>query len=268
MVVQWNLDNQEDNRAVVKIPSKAFALKFISDKNLLLVGNYTGGVHVVDLIKKKETKLLQFHNQIIFDIQYLPSKDCFLAASQDGSFSVWSAKNFSLLKVTHLSNLKLRCIEICEERNEAAIGCEDGTIRIIELDTFSQIKSIKGHAEGFSVNTAVYHPNGNTLLTGSRDAHLNVWDVKNEYKLLDRIPAHNYSIYSIVFNENGSLFATGSRDKTIKIWDADSKELLLRIDRKLGGHTRSVNKLFWSNYNDLLLSTGDDRTIKSWKILK
>ncbi|MFT5253133.1 MAG: WD repeat-containing protein 61 [Flavobacteriales bacterium] len=268
MVVQWNLQNHEDNHAVVRIPTKAFALKFLPDKNLLLVGNYTGGIHIIDLNEKKEIKLLQVHKQIIFDIQYLPSKECFLAASQDGSFSVWSAKDFSLIKVNQLSNLKLRCIELYVERNEAAIGCEDGTVRIIELDTFNEIKTLKGHDEGFSVNAAIYHPNGNTLITGSRDAHLNIWDVKNEYKLLDRIPAHNYSIYSIAFIDNGRLFATGSRDKTIKIWDSESTELLLRIDRKLEGHKNSVNKILWSSYNDILLSTGDDRTIKAWNILE
>lgn len=266
LVVEWNLKEQENNHALVKIPSKAFALKLIPELNLLLVGNYTGGIHVVDLIQKKEIKLLQLHNQIIFDIQYLPSKDCFLAASQDGSFSVWSTKDFSLIKACRLSPLKLRCIEFCLERNEAAIGCEDGTVRIIELDNFNEIKRLVGHAEGFSVNSAVFHPSNSTLITGSRDAHLNVWDANNAYKLVERIPAHNYSIYSIEFSKNGRLFATGSRDKTIKIWDSETTELLLRIDHKFGGHMKSVNKIMWSDFDDILLSTGDDRTIKAWKI--
>lgn len=267
LVVEWNLRNPEKNQALVKIPSKAFALKLIPEQSLLLVGNYTGGIHVVDLIQKKETKLLQLHKQIIFDIQYLPEKDCFFAASQDGSFSVWSTKDFSLIKVSRLSNLKLRFIEFCLKRNEAAIGCEDGTVRIIELENFNEIKRLVGHAEGFSVNSAVFHPSNSTLITGSRDAHLNVWDVNNAYKLVGRIPAHNYSIYSIEFSKNGRLFATGSRDKTIKIWDSETMKVLLRIDHKFGGHMKSVNKILWCSYDDILLSTGDDRTIKAWKIL-
>lgn len=268
LVVEWNLRNPEKNQALVKTPSKAFALKLIPELNLLLVGNYTGGIHVVDLDQKKEIKLLQLHNQIIFDIQYLPEKACFFATSQDGSFSVWSIKDFSLIKANRLSNGKLRCVDFCINRNEAAIGCEDGTVRIIELDNYSEVLKIEGHAEGFSVNTAVYHPYNNTLVTGSRDAHLNIWDVNNQYKLLERIPAHNFSIYSIAFNSNGSLFATGSRDKTIKIWDSETTKMLLRIDHKFGGHLKSVNKIMWSDFDDILLSTGDDRTIKAWKILE
>jgi len=269
VVVEWNLQDTKKNHAVAKLPAKAFALKFLRDKNMLLVGNYTGGIHVIDLNRKKEIKLLQLHKQIIFDIRYLPAKDYIFVASHDGSFSVWSAKDFSLIKSSVLSKDKLRCIDFLPERNEAAIGCGDGTVRIIELETFKEVRVLRGHDEQFSVNTLRFHPNGNLLFTGSRDAHLIIWDVSIGYKLLERIPAHNYAIYSIVFHHGRQLFATGSMDKTIKIWNSETAELLLRIEQpKHDGHTNSVNKLLWSMYDNILLSTGDDRTIKAWKILK
>ena len=67
--------------------------------------------------------------------------------------------------------------------------------------------------------------------------------------------------------KKSKFFATGSRDKTIKIWNADNFELLLRIDNaKNKGHTQSVNKLLWSDFNNYLVSTGDDKAIMVWKI--
>ena len=269
MVVEWSLKEPEKNKAVAKIPSKAFAIKFIKEKQLLLIGNYNGGIHVIDLNKNKEIKLLQYHQQIIFDIQYLPEKDCFFVLSADGSFSVWSVSNLTLIKATSFGEFKLRTIEFNMARNEAIIGCGDGSIRVLELEKFAQVNKFNYHQEGFSVNSLKLNPNRKYLLSGSRDAYLNLIDIENNYELVQKIPAHNYSIYSIVFNPESDLFATASMDKTVKIWDTNTCKMLLRINNVMyHGHTNSVNKLLWSQYKGYLISTGDDRTIKVWEVKK
>ena len=122
-------------------------------------------------------------------------------------------------------------------------------------------------AHEFSVNLVKYHPNGKYLLSGGRDAHLKIWDIKNDYELVKSIPAHNYAIYSIAFSPDNKLFATASRDKTFKLWDAENFDFLLRVNKEnFDGHVNSVNAIFWSNYNNYLISAGDDRTIMLWEV--
>eukprot|EP01006_Ploeotia_vitrea_P059267 TRINITY_DN71662_c0_g1_i1.p1 TRINITY_DN71662_c0_g1~~TRINITY_DN71662_c0_g1_i1.p1 ORF type:complete len:309 (+),score=-38.08 TRINITY_DN71662_c0_g1_i1:101-1027(+) len=266
-VVEWSLKDPEQNRAIAKLPAKAFALKYIPEKQLLLIGNYNGGVHVVDLKENKEIKLLQYHQKIIFDIQYLPSKDCFFVLAADGSFSVWSLSDFSLIVAKNLGTFKLRSIDFNTDTNELVVGCGDGAIRVFDIEKLEEKSCLQVHDQNFSVNVVKFYPNQEFLLTGSRDAHLNVIDVNKNYEVVQRIPAHNYAIYSIVFSPDQKLFATASMDKTVKIWDANQCELLLRISNtKHQGHTNSVNKLLWSGFNNKLISTGDDRTIKVWDL--
>ncbi|MFT4661209.1 MAG: WD repeat-containing protein 61 [Flavobacteriales bacterium] len=268
LVVVWNMKDQRQNKVVAKLPAKALALKYVPERNVLLVGQSLGGVHVIDLNKNEEVKLLQLHRQSIYDIQYLPEKECFWVAAGDGTVSVWSINDFSFITALKLCDKKIRSIGFNSVLKEAAIGCGDGSIRIYDFDTYEEKKIIKGHLDDFSVNSVYYHPNGKHLLSGSRDAYLNVWDIKNDYALINHIPAHNYAIYSIVFSPDMKLFATGSRDKTIKIWDAENFEMLLRIDKtQHEGHSHSVNKLFWSDFNNYLVSTGDDRAIMVWQII-
>ncbi len=267
LVVEWNLKDQQQNKVVAKLPAKALALKYIPDRNLLLIGQSLGGIHIIDLNKNEEIKLLQLHRQSIYDIQYLPEKKCFWVLAGDGTFSVWSINDFSLITTSKLCDKKIRSIDFNLLLKEAAIGCGDGSIRIFDFETFEEKKILKGHLDDFSVNAVRYHPNGKHLLSGSRDAHLNVWDIENNYALILHIPAHNYAIYSIVFSPDKKFFATGSRDKTIKIWDAENTKLLKTIDKsKLEGHTNSVNKLLWGDFNNYLVSTGDDKAIMVWKI--
>ncbi len=113
MVVEWNLANPLQNRAIAKLPEKAFALKYIPEKKLLLVGTYTGGIHVIDLIKNKEIKLLKLHQSIIFDIQYLPHKEWFFVLSADGTFSVWKINGFDLVTTQRFGKYKMRSIDFC-----------------------------------------------------------------------------------------------------------------------------------------------------------
>ncbi|MBC7629742.1 WD40 repeat domain-containing protein [Ferruginibacter sp.] len=267
MVVEWNMEDQQQNKVVAKLPAKAMALKYIPERNLLLVGQSLGGIHVIDLNKNEEIKLLQLHRQSIYDIQYLAEKESIWALAGDGTLSVWSINDFSLITALKLCDKKIRSIDFNIVLKEAAIGCGDGSIRIFDFETYVEKKILKGHLDDFSVNTVCYHPNGKLLLSGSRDACLNVWDIENEYALIHRIPAHNYAIYSIVFSSDKKFFATGSRDKTVKIWDAENFDLLLRIDKhQHEGHTHSVNKLLWSDFNNYLISTGDDKAIMVWGI--
>jgi WD40 repeat protein len=117
-----------------------------------------------------------------------------------------------------------------------------------------------------SANKVIKHPTKDIILSGGRDAHLNLIEWPS-CKIMEKIPAHNFAIYDIVFNPDKTLFATGSRDKNIKIWDASSLQFLYRIDKeKNEGHINSVNKLLWSSYKNTLVSTGDDRSIMGWQI--
>ena len=266
LVVEWDLEQMQPLKAVAKLPSRSYALKFIPNPNLLVVGNYSGGMHVIDLAAGKEIRLFQLHQKTIFNIEYDEKRERLISLSSDGSYSVWSLPDFKLLHHEVLTHLKVRCVAFRESKDEMAIGCGDGTIRIIHTDTFDELARLEGHDTDYSVNALAYTPDGKQLISGGRDARLAFWDLSNGYELINKIPAHNYAIYSIVFHPSEPIYATGSMDKTIRIWELGKMRPIKTIDLSNGGHKNSVNKLLWSDFNDYLISTGDDRSIKVWNI--
>jgi WD40 repeat protein len=266
LVVEWDLEQMQAVKAVASLPSRSYALKYISEFNLLIVGNYSGGMHVIDLHIGKEIRLFQLHQSTIFNIEYDEQRKRIISLSADGSYAVWRLPNFELLHHEVLTPLKVRCVAFRPDKDEMVIGCGDGTIRVIHTETFEQLAKLEGHEKDFSVNCLTYTPNGKQLISGSRDARLNFWDLASGYELLYKIPAHNYAIYSIVFHPSKPIYATGSMDKTIRIWELGKMRPIRTIDLSNGGHKNSVNKLLWSNFNDYLISTGDDRSIKVWSI--
>jgi WD40 repeat protein len=268
IVAEWDLGHPEAGEMAAQVKEPVYCLKMLPGTKYLMAGQAKGGIHIINLPSKKEERLLQYHTGAIFDLAFSEEHDLLFSAGGEGTFAISRLKDLSLIKTIKLSEDKIRSIAVHPLQKEIAIGCGDGTICIYELPSLELKKRWIAHTEKFSVNTVVYNPSGNFLLSGARDAHLNIFDVLNNYMPVTSIPAHNYAIYSIAWSPDQRLFATASRDKTIKIWNAETFEVLARINKeKYDGHLNSVNKLLWTSYNDYLISAGDDRAVMVWKIL-
>lgn len=261
-VALWNITALKAEKFAASFPAAVYTICHIPEKNLLLAGTMEGKIHVLDLNKKEEIKILQNHTAPVFDIKYSLKTGCFYTTAGDGCIAVCSLETLSLLQLKKLCHEKVRSIDFNYSSNELAVASGDCYIRIFDLTTLHEKNAFIAHQ--LSANVVKYSPDDSLLLSGGRDAHLNVWNTR-DYSLIKSIPAHNYAVYDIVFNPDSALFATASRDKTIKLWDARTFDFLLRVSKEnYDGHTNSVNKLLWQGSN--LLSVSDDRTIIVWQI--
>ena len=117
-----------------------------------------------------------------------------------------------------------RCLAINPEKKEFAVGYSDNHIRIFDLTTFELKQEFEAHKN--SVFALQYDPNYQHLFSGSRDAHLKIWDASANYAAVESIVAHMYTINHIAFRPDGKYFATCSKDKSVKVWDAEKFKLL------------------------------------------
>lgn len=262
IIVEWDLELPKNPIGIAKLPSKAFSILKIENLGLLLVGQAQGGVHVIDIKTKKEVKFLKVHTDMVFDLHFDKTKNQLISVSADGSIAIWDCTKWDLIMHDTLSDQKLRCIEVLND--SIFVGCEDGTIKCLDSN-YQTFKTITTHDAGFGVNVVKLSPDGEFLFSGSRDGHLNVHDIKNDFHLTKRIAAHNFAIYDIQFSPDKSMFVTASRDKSFKIWDLNKLTVLEKIDFKTGGHKASVNAVLWTDKNQII-TTGDDRSIKVWKV--
>jgi WD40 repeat protein len=187
--------------------------------------------------------------------------------SGDGELGVIRIPQFNIERKILIGKGKLRAVAVNAAETIIALGSGDGSIYVFSLPDLKPLKHFQAHKEGFSVNALQFSPCDKQLISGSRDAYLNVYDVENDFQVINAIPAHNYAIYSISYSPDRKLFATGSRDKTVKIWDAETYEMLYRIDKeKNESHVNSVNKILWHEETGSLFSAGDDRAVMVWKV--
>lgn len=263
VIAEWDLNKPQEGRMLAKVPSSVYALCYYPKRNALVVGQNFDGIHIIDLDERKERGSIQLGNTQIFDIKVL--NDRVFCALGNGEVHILDITSLETVEVIKASTESARCIAISEVNREFAVGFSDNLIRVYNLQDFSEKKVIQAHK--ISVFTVQYSPSQRYLLSGSRDAHLKIWDVESDYRLKESIVAHMYAINHLVFSADGKHFVTCSMDKSIKVWDAETFHLLKVIDKaRHAGHGTSVNKVLWTNFNNLLLSASDDRSISIWDI--
>lgn len=283
-VVEWDLAQPDLGRLVTKVERNIFSLLFLENQNKLIAGDMDGGVRFVDLAEPSKIRNVAHHGgKGCFDMKIFDNQ--LFTIGGDGILTRWSLAENRSLESIQLSHKSLRCFDVSKTRNEFAIGSSDGSIYFVD-STSLELKTVVENAHDNSVFSICYTPDDSHLLTGGRDAHLKLWDLGENTKggknIVTSLPAHLFTINSIVFHpKNPTIFATGSRDRTIKIWQmfppapegSERNELypplkLLKVIDTIrhGCHIRSVNRLFWSNYNDYLISASDDRTLIVWQI--
>ena len=100
------------------------------------------------------------------------------------------------------------------------------------------LKSFEGHS--YSVNSVAFSPDGQSILSGSKDKTIKLWD-KGSGKMLKSFEGHSNSVNSVAFSPDGQSILSGSSDKTIKLWDKGTFDFSFQLPPEL--------KLFLSNYS-------------------
>lgn len=263
MVVEWDLDHPKDGKLIARLPHSVYALEADKNHNLLFIGHNYEGIHVIDLDDQQELWSLKLTDAAIFDI--VVNGDEVYVGCGDGVMIVLDIPSKSIKKHIKLGEKSVRVITLSPDQHTLAVGLSDHSIKVLDLqDNFKPIANLLGHTN--SVFALSFSPNGEYLISGSRDAHLKFWWTA-DYSLAEDIVAHMYAINYISFRKDGKYFVSCSMDKSIKVWDVEHKKLLKVIDKaRNAGHGTSINKVLWSSYTDQVISVSDDRTISIWKI--
>ncbi|WP_427162719.1 trypsin-like peptidase domain-containing protein [Aliinostoc sp. HNIBRCY26] len=140
-----------------------------------------------------------------------------------------------------------------------ASGSWDKTIKIWNIATGQEIRTLNGHSQG--VYSVAFSPDGRTLASGSWDKTIKIWNIATG-QLIRTLNGHSDLVESVAISPDGRTLASGSQDKTIKIWNIATGQLI----RTLNGHSDLVESVAISPDGKTLASGSQDKTIKIWNI--
>jgi F-box and WD-40 domain protein 1/11 len=96
------------------------------------------------------------------------------------------------------------------------------------------------------------------LVTGSSDSSCIVYDIKNNYKPIQRLQHHTAAVLDLAFDDR--YIVTCSKDVTICVWDRKTGAML----KQLRGHTGPVNAV--QMRGNTIVSCSGDFKVKLWNI--
>jgi WD40 repeat protein len=265
-MVKWDLEQPDTGKLIAQADANLFSMFYLKTENLIIAGNKDGGVHFIDLNNSDNTRNILHHKKGVFDIQVIDNQ--LYTIGGDGYLTIWDIFKRQAVESIQVSGKSLRTM-VCRG-DELVIGASDDSIYFLNKNTLEITHTIE-NAHNNSVFSLAFSPDNHYLLSGGRDAMLNIYTNNfKTFKKIQTLPAHRFTINNIVFHpENPLIFATASRDKTIKIWQlTEGGAVLLKVIDTIrhGCHTHSVNRLLWSRHHNWLISASDDRTLIIWEI--
>jgi len=315
LVALWQAHTAASLGAVLRATAPVYALCHLTTPHSVLVaGQNDGGLHAVvwlpptpvdanlhvdaDPAAAQPTRHLlrsvQVHRRPVFALEARPQLPVFYSVAGDGCLGVWSLDpaaaqhpygQLHCQRLLPLSPANLRALALSPCGQWLAVGASDGKIRLLALpalnapptDAPTLVAQWEAHVP--AVFCLAFAPDGQTLYSAGRDAHLCAWHLPHvlahtQPKAQQRVPAHTFAIHHLALCPDGHHLATASMDKSIKLWDAHTLRLRKVIDRRrLPAHASSVNRLCWlappqdaPPHTHLLASCSDDRQVLVWHI--
>ena len=122
------------------------------------------------------------------------------------------------------------------------------------LENVSVVRTLTRHFD--SVNSVAISPDGQTLVSGSRDKTIKIWQLSTGRELRT-LTGHSNGVSSVAISPDGQTLVSASIDKTIKIWQLSTGQEL----RALTGHYGSVNSVAISPDGQTLVTGSNYVTI-------
>jgi WD40 repeat protein len=160
------------------------------------------------------------------------------------------------LHVYHSALATTACSELL---NLYAEDCKGVPTLITERERMQDgwLKLLEGHEN--AVSSVAFSPNGKTIVSGSYDQTVRVWDAATGVEQ-HKITGHEHGVESVTFSPDGKTIVSGSDDQTVRVWDAATGV----EQHKITGHEEPVFSVAFSPDGKTIVSGSQDRTVRLW----
>ena len=113
-----------------------------------------------------------------------------------------------------------------------------------------------------SIYALAFTHDGNTLAVGTRDKHIQLWNVTDQQHI-GSLEGHKYVVCELAFSPDGNTLASGDTGGKIHLWELPTRRHLTIFN----GHKSYVRTLAFAPDGKTLASiSGHDGTIFLWNV--
>ncbi|KAI1864893.1 hypothetical protein JX265_004101 [Neoarthrinium moseri] len=235
---------------------------------------------------------------------YHPESNLLVAGFSNGIFGLYEMPDFNMIHTLSISQNEIDFVTINQSGEWLAFGASKlGQLLVWEWQSESYILKQQGHFD--SINSLVYSPDGQRIITTADDGKIKVWDVESGFCIVT-FTEHTSGVTACEFAKKGNVLFTSSLDGSVRAWDLiryrnfrtftaptrlsfscmavdpsgevvaagslDSFDIHIwsvqtgQLLDQLSGHEGPVSALAFAPNGGLLVSGSWDRTARIWSI--
>ncbi len=195
------------------------------DESKIVTGHQDGFIRVWDVKSIALLKELHVHQWSINAVRFLED-DTKIITCQGSQVSIWDFETGEGIKsLEHEEPDNGFCvvcdIDVSSDGSMIVSTVTDGTARVWNLETGTEILRLVGHKSKSQLPSAVFSLDGLKILTAGQDSIVRVWDAKTGIELL-QIKSHHLYLRFAAFSNDGSVIAAVGSGRQIRFWNAQT----------------------------------------------
>lgn len=265
-LVMVDVTTDEPLKTIGTLPDELKRIEMSVDGKYLVtqtenVDDFTETIIIWDIEQGEMIQRLSDHyTESLYAIDFSANGDYMITVAWSNEVVLWHLPDFEIVEVFSSIEREILSIRLSPMGDVAYAGILGNSIVAIDLQNEGAlIGEYIGHRDyvyGLDVSA-----DGKTLVSGSNDNTIIVWDVEKQTPI-QRFDEHLDDVTHVRFSPDGTSVLSGSNDDRIIQWDLQSGESI----RILNEHSDNILSLGVSNDGKAALSASYDYTAKYWQL--
>lgn len=226
-------------------------------------------------------------------VAFHPKRPWVLVSLHSSTIQLWDYRMGTLIDRFEDHEGPVRCVDFHPTQPLFVSGGDDYSIKVWSLNTRKCIFTLNGHLD--YIRTVSFHRDLPWIISCSDDQTIRIWNWQNRQEIAC-LTGHNHYVMSAQFHPSEDLIVSASLDQTVRVWDISGlrkkhsaptssmrsfEDQLQRqqlpqqdifgnvnaiVKYVLEGHDKGVNWAAFHPTLPLIVSAGDDRLVKLWRM--
>lgn len=225
------------------------------------------------------------HTDAVTSVAFAPDGLTALSGSQDLTALLWDLEGRKTIQQLAPNTYSVVwSVAFSADGRRALLGCggdkeggklQPGTrfqnnVRLWNLISRTEIRTIpapdqtdKDFHEQF-VTSVAFAPDGQTILSGSDDATVRLWNAETGRQLYC-FHGHTNRVKCVAYSPDGQRFLSAGEDRSLRMWNVETRKPIHVFEQ---GHTRAITSVAFSPDGRYALTGSEDKTLRLWDLLQ